>query len=86
MRILTHNHLICVVKTCTKQFPLRIDAVRVESEESEFSGDFIKHILGTVDYEVLRQCGQQLGLPIPDSPEGCEDEALQQLHNLLIDV
>jgi hypothetical protein len=88
MRILTHNHLICVVKTCTRNYPLRIDATKIEQGESDFNADFIAHILSSIDYAVLSEVAKQLSVTIPVLAEGLSqnEEFLRILHTILLDV
>lgn len=53
MRLLTHNQLICVVKGCEDNYPLKLTAKKVEQEESEFNPEFILGLLSHLNYQVL---------------------------------
>ena len=55
MRLITHNMLQCHVKGCNKDnFPLRLEEVEMEKEESEFNPDFIRHMIPKLDWNALR--------------------------------
>ena len=77
MRLLTHNHLACVRKGCTKTYPLTLHAETVEQEETTCNPAFIAHTMIHIDYPVLYDTAKELGLasglrqppcPLPHQP------------------
>jgi len=96
MRLLTHNHLICVKKECKRNYPLEIVATKVEQTDSDCDSNFIVHIMANVDYKVLEHAARGLGikgLPSPaDFPEvsslstTSHASLIQLLHTVLIDT
>ncbi len=53
MRLLTHNFLRNNNKHVVNGYPLRITATEIEVTENPYSEAFIKHILPTLDWNVL---------------------------------
>ncbi|KAL7693494.1 hypothetical protein Plhal304r1_c004g0018241 [Plasmopara halstedii] len=92
MRLLTHNMLVCRVKTCTDtagreagarplNFPLRIapemDGVVVL--ETQFSKSFMLHIMNTIDYQALCETTEELNHPeVPILPQQIPSDISQQ--------
>ena len=62
MRLLTHNHLSCIRKGCTKRYPLALHAEQVEQSESDCKPTFIAHTMIHIDYPVLYSTANDLGL------------------------
>ena len=57
MRLLAHNMLACNVKGVVNGYPLTIHATKIETNESEFNGNFIVHMLGKLDWRAfLKAC------------------------------
>ena len=99
MRLLTHNQLICVRRSCTNNYPLDVEAKSLEREATDFNPDFIFHLLPTIDYSVLHKTAVKLGISSTLPPElpqlhdmklednkGKYDELLKLLHTILIDT
>lgn len=92
MRLLTHNQLVCVKKGCDNAFPLQLSLRQVEQNETEVNYDLVIHLLGRVDYDVLRSAATALNItnlpetlpPVPTVEE--HEELLSTLHTLLLDV
>ena len=53
MRLLTHNFLRNNNKNVREGFPLRITATEIEVTSNPYNESFIKHILPTLDWNVL---------------------------------
>ena len=54
MRLITHNMLQCHVKGCNaNNFPLQLQEVVLEQEEAELNEDFLRNMLGKIEYEAL---------------------------------
>ena len=54
MRLITHNMLQCHVKGCNaNNFPLQLQEVVLEQEEAEMNEDFLRNMLGKIEYEAL---------------------------------
>jgi len=93
MRLLTHNQLICVVKGCTDNYPLKLVPTKVETEETDCNFDFILHVLPNVEYKTLYETATTAvgikGLP-EKLPEGLSKEKhediLKLLHTTLLDT
>ena len=62
MRLLTHNHLSCIRKGCTKRYPLALHAEQVEQTESNCNPSFVAHTMIHIDYPVLYNTAKELGL------------------------
>ena len=60
MRLLAHNMLACNAKGVTNGYPLRIVATKTETNESEFNGPFIVHMLGKLDWTAFVEAAKQL--------------------------
>ena len=54
MKLLSHNHLLCLNKDCKSNDALIIEATKVIQLENEPKLAFIAHILSTIDYQTLR--------------------------------
>mmetsp|Transcript_7564 Transcript_7564/g.8683 ORF Transcript_7564/g.8683 Transcript_7564/m.8683 type:complete len:124 (+) Transcript_7564:99-470(+) len=91
MRLLTHNLLTCNVKGVVNGFPLKIEAAKVERQETDFNEEFIKNMIPKLDYNVLRNAAKQLDETV-DLPEVLTDEmkedesVLKKLHTALMEV
>ena len=64
MRLLTHNMMICKIKACVAtanrdpaqglmNYPLDIFNPEIEINETEYSRDFILHLLDALDWKAL---------------------------------
>lgn len=54
MRLITHNMLQCHVKGCNaNNFPLELQEVVLEQEEAELNEDFLRNMMGKLEYEAL---------------------------------
>ena len=97
MRLLAHNMLACNVKGVVNGYPLTIHATKIETNESEFNGNFIVHMLGKLDWRAfLKACKE--GNASEDLPEeipsrdafGTEEEQyemfLRKVHHALLEV
>ncbi|KAG0221277.1 hypothetical protein BGX31_010046 [Mortierella sp. GBA43] len=83
--------LQCHVKGCNaNNFPLELQEVTLEHEEAEFNEDFIRNMLGKLEYEALVITCQKLDInDLPASiPADANDneEFLQVLHRVLLET
>ena len=62
MKLLSHNHLLCLNKNCKSNFALIIDPKKVIQIESEPKLSFMLHILSMIDYDVLKMAASQIGM------------------------
>ena len=54
MRLAAHNMLTCAIKGCVgKNYPLKLEADQIESEESIFNAQFIIKFLPKVEWSAL---------------------------------
>eukprot|EP00708_Paratrimastix_pyriformis_P006680 GAFH01006052.1.p1 GENE.GAFH01006052.1~~GAFH01006052.1.p1 ORF type:complete len:177 (+),score=46.18 GAFH01006052.1:23-532(+) len=91
MRLLAHNFVQCIVPKCPLRFPLNVEAADVQVVERDFDAEFIKRIMGRIDYPALQKTSVQLhvepALPATLPENFAEDEALlQALHHALNEV
>ena len=90
MMLLTHNMLACNSKGVTNGYPLRIVATKTETNESEFNGPSIVHMLGKLDWTAFVEAAKQLnveGLPEEIPPDCNENETfLKTVHHALLEV
>lgn len=92
MRLITHNMLCSNVKGAATGYPLQILPERVETQESEFSAEFIRNMLPKLEYSAFVGAARDIG--ITDLPPTVElddetlaDEAfLMKVHHALLDV
>eukprot|EP00128_Syssomonas_multiformis_P001688 Colp12_sorted_trinity150504_noHs@2287 len=90
MKLITHNMLQCHAKNCTKDnFPLKIEASEVAEQETEFNPEFIRRMLGRLEWKAFVSAAESLGimgLPTEAPAESTEDEELLQLiHTALLE-
>mmetsp|Transcript_2734 Transcript_2734/g.5103 ORF Transcript_2734/g.5103 Transcript_2734/m.5103 type:complete len:136 (+) Transcript_2734:111-518(+) len=90
MRLLTHNYLQSTVKGTEKGYPLKIEATKIEYEESPFDAEFLRSLIPKIDYSTLlfgiQQISEKLedsndiqeGISIPNLPESIENDDLQE--------
>lgn len=64
MKLLSHNHLLCLNKECKSNEALIIEADKVIQLENEPKLAFIAHILNTIDYQTLRIAAASVKCPI----------------------
>eukprot|EP01084_Bolivina_argentea_P250906 420584_1 len=62
MKLLSHNHLLCLNKNCKSNDALIIDPKKVVQIESEPKLSFMIHILSMIDYNVLLAAAKQIGI------------------------
>lgn len=62
MRLLTHNQLMCVRRSCTLPYPLALEAAKVEREQSDVNLSFINHVFASLDYNAFHDTVVSLGL------------------------
>ncbi len=92
MRLLTHNQLVCVKKGCDFAFPLQLSLRQVEQNDTEVNAELIMHLIGRVDYEVLKSAAEALNIiTLPEQLPAVLNaeehaELIAQLHTLLLDV
>jgi multifunctional methyltransferase subunit TRM112 len=68
MRLITHNMLQCHVKNCNdNNFPLRLEEVEVELVEADFQADFLRNILGKLEWEAFVNTAVQVKSYAPSS-------------------
>ncbi|KAF0689868.1 Aste57867_18713 [Aphanomyces stellatus] len=107
MRLLTHNMLLCNIKACVAtarqqanaaplNYPLKIEVDNdngIDISETNFSKDFMLHILKSIDWHGLCQTVLQLNHPelpplpdtLPADPENHED-LLRAVHHVIFDT
>ncbi|CBY12194.1 unnamed protein product [Oikopleura dioica] len=91
MKLLTHNMMQSHVKGISRRFPLLIKPETVRVVEQEFNPDFVRRMLGRIEYEALQQAMTWLGhegkLPkdCPSEDENNED-ILKAIHHALLEV
>jgi multifunctional methyltransferase subunit TRM112 len=55
MKLITHNMLTSnILKGVTKGFPLKINAMKIESVSVNYNREFITRILQRIEYDALR--------------------------------
>ena len=88
MRLLTHNLLQCNVRKCATS-PLTVRPTQTEIIESEFDPKFIISMLHKLDYKVLFDTSELLGLfliPATFTQTDLEDlNFLKAVHDLISD-
>ena len=90
--MLTHNMLMCHKKGVKNGWPLKIEATKVEIESTDFNLEFIKNMLGKIDYKVFYAAAKQLQpditLPIsaPDDTDKDNEESFKQIHHALMEI
>ena len=63
MRLCAHNMLVCSLKQCVaNNFPLKLVANSVETEESEYNKDFIVRFIAKIDWPALVQASSSVKL------------------------
>lgn len=90
MRLLTHNLLMCNLKSCAgHNFPLILQANEIAEESAEFNQNLTLKMLGKIDWAVFQQTAETLGHTLPEqlSEEDKTNEALlERLHHLLFNL
>eukprot|EP01084_Bolivina_argentea_P189606 326049_1 len=76
MKLLSHNHLLCLNKSCKCNDALIIDPKKVIQIESEPKLTFMIHILSMIDYTVLVTAAKQIG--INDLPDALPSQQVMQ--------
>ncbi|KAF9580408.1 hypothetical protein BGW38_002961 [Lunasporangiospora selenospora] len=91
MRLITHNMLQCHVKGCNaNNFPLDFQDVSLEQQEAELNEDFLRNMLGKIEYGAL--VATCLKLNITDLPStmpadaNTNEEFLQALHRVMLET
>jgi len=92
MKLLTHNMLACHIKGVTNNYPLLIEATKIETRDADFNPDFLRHIFPRIQWPAFLQGAETLGCrgtlpndPVPES--ALEDEGfLKQFHHALLEV
>ena len=56
---------MCIVKGCPESFPLKIEATKVEQDETDMSPEFIRHIVSGLKYDELLNVAKQVHYIIP---------------------
>ncbi|KAF9363198.1 hypothetical protein BGX34_004662 [Mortierella sp. NVP85] len=91
MRLITHNMLQCHVKGCNaNNFPLELQEVVLEQEDAELNEDFLRNMLGKLEYDALVSTCQKLDihdLPLTMPADAQENlEFLQTLHHVILET
>ena len=76
MKLLTHNHLLCIQQDCKSNLPLIIQATLVKQKEMEPKLQFIKHILQLLNYDILLEAASAIGLK--DLPKKLPNKNIMQ--------
>jgi len=81
------NVLRCTRKD-VQEGALRLEATKVEVQESEYDEDFLKHLLPSLDWRLLREAATAVGISsLPESLNLENDpEFLKALHHILFDI
>uniref|UniRef100_A0A6B2LRQ7 Multifunctional methyltransferase subunit TRM112-like protein n=1 Tax=Arcella intermedia TaxID=1963864 RepID=A0A6B2LRQ7_9EUKA len=90
MKLLTHNILQSNVKGVKNGYPLMLKATKITILDVPVNFEFIKNIMGRIDYQVLRAVAIALGyteLPaeIPGDADTNED-FMRKLHHALQNI
>ncbi|KAJ3090396.1 hypothetical protein HK102_003905 [Quaeritorhiza haematococci] len=81
--------LQCHVKGCNaNNFPLRIEEAEVETVEAEFNLNFMKRLLGKLDWPALILTAYSLGIDsLPQElPEDPDEKFLRKLHTVVMET
>mmetsp|Transcript_52637 Transcript_52637/g.47251 ORF Transcript_52637/g.47251 Transcript_52637/m.47251 type:complete len:183 (+) Transcript_52637:50-598(+) len=81
MKLLSHNHLLCLNKDCKCNDPLIIEPKKVIQIESEAKLSFMTHILSMIDYNVLLIAASQIG--IKDLPKQLPSKEIRENESFL---
>lgn len=88
MRLLTHNTLRCNAKDVAKGYPLKLEVVDMNVQESEFSADFMKSMLPSLDWDGVLIAAAAIGfdsIPATLTSDLLDNEEfLRGCHNLLM--
>lgn len=61
MRLLCHNMLQCHIKGVVNGYPLKIEAEKVETRETDYEPDFLRHIFPRIQWDALREAAAAMG-------------------------
>ncbi|KAH9400969.1 hypothetical protein TYRP_002552 [Tyrophagus putrescentiae] len=88
MKLLTHNMLTSkCLKGVVTGYPLKLEVSEVKTVSVDFNEDFVKRILAKMDYDVLRETAQTLGVELPAEKDQSEsEEFLKQVHHALLEL
>lgn len=90
MRLITHNMLMCNKKGVANGFPLRIEAEEVEVVASDFHVEFVRKMLGKIDWAAFLAGAKALnvaeGIPEEIDTETADEEVLRKVHHALLEV
>ncbi|CAJ0632823.1 9748_t:CDS:2 [Entrophospora sp. SA101] len=93
MRLVTHNMLQCHAKGCnSNNFPLDLFEVEIETQEADFSPQFIRNMISKLDWDALVKTALQVNIKIlpetlPNLSNGeFDEEFLKNLHRVLLEV
>ncbi|RHY58817.1 hypothetical protein DYB34_003143 [Aphanomyces astaci] len=107
MRLLTHNMLVCNIKACVAtarqgenalplNYPLKIQVDNesgIDIADTNYSKDFVLHILKSIDWTGLVQTVAQLNHPeLPQLPQdlpvdvAAREDILRAVHHIIFDV
>ncbi|KAI3425346.1 hypothetical protein D9Q98_009110 [Chlorella vulgaris] len=82
--------LQCHIKGVVNGYPLKIEAEKVETRETDYEPDFLRHIFPRIQWDALREAAAAMGvddLPESVSEEMLEDESfLKRFHHALLEV
>lgn len=92
MKLLAHNFLASAfLKGVTTGYPLKLFGSKVEVKPQEFNGDFVRRMLGKLEWTALKGAADSVGhgADLPTSaPADTElsDEILRRVHHVLLEV
>ncbi|ETV72828.1 hypothetical protein H257_12185 [Aphanomyces astaci] len=107
MRLLTHNMLVCNIKACVAtarqgenalplNYPLKIQVDNesgIDITDTNYSKDFVLHILKSIDWTGLVQTVAQLNHPeLPQLPQelpvdvAAREDILRAVHHIIFDT
>ena len=90
MRLLTHNLLMCNLKTCIGvSLPLTLQVNEMSEESTEYNAALTTKMLGKIDWKVFVRTVEALGHTLPEelSPEDLANENLMKnVYHLLFNL
>ena len=90
MRLITHNLLICNVRSCVgRGAPLRVNAMEITHIPTEMKPEVLQKFVGRINWQHFRETVGELGDGLPETigeAELANEELLQKVHKWLLDV
>uniref|UniRef100_A0A0N5A7Q5 Multifunctional methyltransferase subunit TRM112-like protein n=1 Tax=Syphacia muris TaxID=451379 RepID=A0A0N5A7Q5_9BILA len=92
MKLVTHNFLTSnFLKGVVNGYPLILTATKVEEKSDDNNDDFVRKVLPKLDYGVLRQAAESIGVAEGLPPElndkwETDTELMTKLRHILVSV